>query len=309
MTNFWRDLRYAFRLLRLSPDFTAVAVLTLALGIGANTAIFQLIDSIRLRTIPVKNPESLAIVRISDFHWGSGQFSSNYSQLTFPLWQQIQKQQQGFSDLAVWSTQPFNLATGGEAHYAKGMRVSGDFFKVLGIQPALGRLIGPEDDQPGCPIGGADLSYAFWQRNFGGDPAIVGKHFTLDGNSFEILGVTPPGFNGLSVGDTFDVAVPVCLEPVLSPLNNRLTIRQAWWLASIGRLKPGWTVQRANAQMEAVSPSMLRETVPEVYDADGVKHYMEYKFGVFSEAQDFRSFAKTRKLHFGCCSEFPDSFC
>ncbi|MGB2644753.1 MAG: ABC transporter permease [Candidatus Acidiferrum sp.] len=292
MTNFWRDLRYAFRLLRLSPDFTAVAVLTLALGIGANTAIFQLIDSIRLRTIPVKNPESLAIVRISDFHWGSGQFSSNYSQLTFPLWQQIQKQQQGFSDLAVWSTQPFNLATGGEAHYAKGMRVSGDFFKVLGIQPALGRLIGPEDDQPGCPIGGADLSYAFWQRNFGGDPAIVGKHFTLDGNSFEILGVTPPGFNGLSVGDTFDVAVPVCLEPVLSPLNNRLTIRQAWWLASIGRLKPGWTVQRANAQMEAVSPSMLRETVPEVYDADGVKHYMEYKFGVFSGSTGFSQLRK-----------------
>src|SRR5580658_2333759 len=125
MTNLLRDLRHAFRLLRLSPGFTIVAVLTLALGIGANTAIFQLIDSIRLRTISLKNPEGLGIVRISNFNWGSGQFSSNYSQLTFPLWQQIQKRQEGFSDLAVWSTQPFNLSMSGEAHYAKGLRVSG----------------------------------------------------------------------------------------------------------------------------------------------------------------------------------------
>src|SRR5262249_899471 len=150
-----------------TPGFTAVAVLTLALGIGANTAIFQLIDAIRLRTIPVSAPQNLGIVRISNFQWGSGQFSSNYSQLTFPLWEQIRKRQEGFSDLAVWSTQPFNLAVGGEVRFAKGLRVSGDFFKVLGLQPALGRLLGPEDDQPGCAIGGANISYAFWQRNFG----------------------------------------------------------------------------------------------------------------------------------------------
>src|SRR6266478_1001952 len=149
MTSFWRDLRHAFRFLRLSPGFTFVAVLTLALGIGANTAIFQLIDSIRLRTIPVKNPQELGTVRIAGRHWGSGQFSSQYSQLTFAMWEQIRKRQEGFSEIAVWSDQRFNLATGGEVRYTRGIRVSGDFFHVIGVEPILGRLVGPADDQPG----------------------------------------------------------------------------------------------------------------------------------------------------------------
>lgn len=292
MSNFFGDVRHAFRLLRLSPGFTIVAVLTLALGIGANTAIFQLIDSIRLRTIPVKDPQELGTIRISNFHWGSGSFSSQYSQLTFPIWEQIQKRQKGFAPIAAWTDQQFNLATGGEVRDAKGIRVSGDFFGVLGIRPILGRLLGPEDDQPGCALGGANISYAFWQRNFGGDPAIVGKRLTLDNNSFEIVGVTPPNFNGISVGDTYDVAVPICVEPILNPRGNRLTMRHGWWLASIGRLKPGWTIERANAQIAAVSPQILEETVPTVYDADGVKHYMEYKFGAFSASTGFSELRK-----------------
>ena len=289
MSSLWKDVRYSLRQLRSSPAFTFIAILTLALGIGANTAIFQLIDSIRLRSIPVKNPEELATVRIADRHWGSGQFSSQYSQLTFPMWEQIRDRQQGFADIAVWSNQQFNLATGGEVHYAKALRVSGEFFHVLGVEPLLGRLLGPADDKPGCAIGGANISFAFWQRNFGGDPAIVGKRLTLDGNSFEIVGVTPSGFNGISVGDTFDVAVPVCIEPIVSPRNNRLTLRHAWWLASIGRLKPGWTVERANAQIGAVTPAILQETIPPVYDTDKVKHYLEYKLGVFSASTGFSS--------------------
>jgi putative ABC transport system permease protein len=287
MASLSQDIRYGFRLLRLSPAFTVVAVLTLALGIGANTAIFQLIDAIRLRAIPVKNPEQLATARIADRNWGSGQFSTKYSQLSFAMWEQIQKRQEGFAEIAAWSTQQFNLATGGEVRYAKAIRVSGDFFHVLGLSPVLGRLLGPSDDQPGCPIGGANLSYAFWQRNFAGDPSIIGKRLTLDGNSFEIVGVTPPGFNGISVGDTFDVAVPICIEPIVSPRNNRLTIRHAWWLASIGRLKPGWSVARANAQMNAVTPAILQETIPPFYDPETTKKYLAYKLGVFSASTGF----------------------
>ena len=289
MTNLLRDLRHAFRLLRLSPGFTIVAVLTLALGIGANTAIFQLIDSIRLRTIPVKNPEQLGTIRIADRHWGSGQFSGQYSQLTFPMWEQIRKRQEGFSEMAVWTGQEFNLANGGEVHYAKGLRVSGEFFSVLGVQPILGRLINPEDDQPGCGTSAADISYAFWQRNYAGDPSVIGKRLTLDGNSFQILGVTQPGFNGISIGDTFDVAIPVCVEPILSPRNNRLTLRHAWWLASVGRLKPGWTIQRANAQINAVNSAILQETIPTTYDSEATKKYLEYKLGVFSASTGFSS--------------------
>ena len=287
MTSFWRDLRHAFRFLRLSPGFTLVAVLTLALGIGANTAIFQLVDSIRLRSIPVKNPQELGTIRIADRHWGSGQFSSQYSQLTFPMWEQIRKRQEGFSEIAVWSDQRFNLATGGEVRNAKGIRVSGDFFHVLGVAPILGRLLGPEDDQPGCGISGANISYSFWQRNFAADPAVVGKRLTLDGNSFQVIGVTQPGFNGISIGDTFDVAVPICVEPILHPRNNRLTLRHAWWLATIGRLKSGWTIARANAQMLAVTPAILQETIPPVYDAEGTKKYLEYKLGAFSASTGF----------------------
>src|SRR5207302_10565989 len=149
----------------------------------------------------------------------------------------------------------------GEMGQANGIRVCVDFFLVLGVEPILGWLLGPEDDRPGCGVSGANISYSFWQRNFAGDPSVVGKRLTLDGNSFEVLGVTPPGFNGISVGDTFDVAVPICVEPILSPRNNRLTLRHACWLASTGHLSPGWTIARANAQINAVTPAILQETI------------------------------------------------
>src|SRR6266849_7091527 len=194
MSSLWKDLRYSLRQLGRSPGFTIISVLTLALGIGANTAIFELIDAIRLRTIPVKNPQELGTVRIADRQWGSGQFSSQYSQLTFAMWQEIRKRQEGFAEIAAWSDRRFNLSTGGEVRYARAIQISGDFFHVLGVEPLRGRLLGPSDDQPGCGIGGADISYAFWQRNFGGDPSVIGKRFTLDGHAFEVLGVTPPSF-------------------------------------------------------------------------------------------------------------------
>src|SRR5258708_12858955 len=158
MTSFWRDLRHALRFLRLSPGFTLVAVVTLALGIGANTAIFQLIDSIRLRTIPVKNPQELGTIRLADRHWGSGQFSSEYSQLTFAMWEQIRKRQEGFAEIAVWSDQRFNLATGGEVRNAKGIRVSGDFFHVLALYPILGSLPVPHANQPRCSFPAPNIS-------------------------------------------------------------------------------------------------------------------------------------------------------
>jgi predicted permease len=203
------------------------------------------------------------------------------------MWEQIRKRQEGFAEIAAWAEQSFNLATGGEVRFAKGIRVSGGFFHVLGVQPALGRLLGPEDDEPGCPASGANISYAFWQRNFAGDPSAIGRRLTLDGNSFEVLGVTQPGFNGISVGNTFDVAVPVCVEPILNPRDNRLPERASWWLATIGRLKPGWTIQHANAQMNAVTPQILEETIPPVYDGEGVKKYLEYKLGAFSASTGF----------------------
>jgi len=288
MRTLLQDLRYGIRALVKSPAFTVVAVLTLALGIGANTAIFQLIDAVRLRTIPVKDPQRLAIVRIADRSWSSGSFYSAYSQLTFPLWEQIRKRQEAFSAIGAWGTDDFNLATGGEVHYAHGMWVSGDFFRTLGVQPVVGRLLSDSDDQPGCGVQGVDISYRFWQRQFGGDASVIGRKLTLNGYPFQIIGVTQPAFYGVVVGQSFDVALPICSEPVINGEDTRLNLRYSWWLASVGRLKPGWTLAQATAQLEAITPAVLQETIPsEHYDAEGVKKYLAYKFAAFPAGTGF----------------------
>ncbi|HEV2178650.1 MAG TPA: ABC transporter permease [Terriglobia bacterium] len=289
MATLFQDLRYGLRMLRKNPGFTAVAVLTLALGIGANAAIFQLIDAVRLRTLPVKDPQTLAIVHLNTNHWGSGNYSGPYAEFTFPLWQQVQRRQQSFSSIAAWGTDTENLAKGGEVDNAQAIWVSGEFFRVLVVQPFLGRLLAPQDDLTGCS-GGVDLSYSFWQQRYGGAASVIGKTLTLEGHPFPILGVTPPSFYGVSVGDRFDVAVPVCAEPIVAGEYSRITgprAREDWWLSIIGRLKPGWTLARAGAQLAVVAPAALHETIPPQYDAEGVKHYLGYKLEARPAANGF----------------------
>lgn len=285
--SLWKDLRYGARLLRLNPGFAAVAILSLALGIGANTAIFQLVNAIRLRTLPVQDPQDLAVVRIADRKWASGNFSSRYSALTNPQWEQIRDHQQAFSSIFAWSPSRLNLAVGGEARYAETIWVSGDFFKVLGVQPYVGRLLTSEDDHRGCGTGGAVISYSFWQSEYGGDPAILGKKLTLEGHPFEIVGITPPSFFGVEVGRKYDIAIPICSDPIMRGEESKLDVRRDWWLSSMGRLKPGWTLAQATAQLEAVSPAVFQSTVPSNYNADGVKHYLAYKLGAFSADSGF----------------------
>ncbi len=289
LEDFARDVRLGFRTLAKSPGFTAVTVLTLALGIGANAAIFQLVDSVRIRTLPVKDPQSLAIIHLKTDLWMQGNFMSQYPQFTYPLWQEVRQRQQAFSSFAVWSPDQLNLANGGEVDFAHAIWVSGGFFNVLGVKPFLGRLTSPSDDQPGC-AGGVDLSYAFWQQHYGGDASAIGKTLTLDGHPFPIVGVTPPGFYGVSVGDRFDVSVPVCAEPTIWDEYSRITsadARRDWWLAMIGRLKPGWSLKQATAQLAAIAPAALHEAVPPQYDADHVKHYLAYKLEALPAANGF----------------------
>lgn len=289
MESFLQDLRYSLRMLAKAPGFAVVAALTLALGIGANATIFQLIDAVRLRTLPVNDPNTLAIIHLNKNHWGSGNFSGPYSEFTFPLWQQIRKGQEAFSSIAVWGGQSLNLATGGEVNYANAIWVSGDFFRVLGVQPFLGRLLSDADDQTGCS-GGVDISYAFWQRHYGGAASAIGQTLTLEGHPFPILGISPPNFFGVSVGDRFDIAVPVCAEPIVAGEYSSITgprPRETWWLAMLGRLKPGWTLARATAQLSTIMPTALNETIPPQYDADGVKHYLGYKLEARAAANGF----------------------
>ncbi len=280
LETLWHDLRFGARLLRINPVFALVAILSLVLGIGANTAIFQLIDAVRLRTLPVRNPAELAQVEIVDRHWGSGGFTGRHPDVTNPLWEQIRDRQQAFSSISAWSDQTFNLALGGPARYAQGLYVSGDFFHVLGMQPVAGRLFTPSDDRRGCGTAGAVISYSFWQREFAGDHAAIGKKISLEGHPFEIIGITPPDFSGIEVGRSFDVAVPLCAEPAVKGEDTRLDRRDGWWLAVIGRLKPGWSIARASAHVRALSSSLLEATIPPAYRAEQVKHYMDYRFGV-----------------------------
>jgi len=277
----WQDVKYGVRLLLLNPGFALVAILSLALGIGANTAIFQLIDAVRIRTLPVKNPQELAVVRIIDRTWNSGNFTGRYSQLTNPLWEQIREHQQAFSSIFAWGGESLNLAVGGEARNAQAIWVSGDFFKTLEVEPLIGRVLTPADDQRGCGSPNAVVSYAFWQREFGGAPDVLGRKLTLEGHPFEIVGVTPASFYGVDVGRSFDVAIPICSEPMIHGEDTVLDMRHGWWLAAMGRLKPGWTLAQATAQLTAASPAMLEATLPPVYDAEASKKYFAYKFGAF----------------------------
>jgi len=290
-----QDLRYGIRLLRLNPGFTAIAVLSLALGTGANTAIFQLIDSLRLRTLPVTNPQELASVRIVDRSWGSGRFHGRYADITNAQWEQIRDHQHVFSSMLAWAASDggFNLARGGEARYASGIWVSGDFFKTLEVPALRGRILTADDDRRGCGSPPAVISYAFWEREYAGRPDVLGRMISLENHPFEIVGITPPSFTGIDVGRKFDVAVPLCSEPLMRGELALLDLRNGYWLAAVGRLKHGVTIEQANAKMAALSAGILNATTPPQYDAEAQKHYLQYKFGAFPAASGFSNLRRS----------------
>jgi len=271
------DLRFGIRMLLKNPGFTAVAVLSLALGIGANTAIFQLLNAVRLKTLPVKNAQELTQIRLTDNSGTRGSKPARYPAVTNPIWEQIRDRQQDFSGLVAWGSAAFNLAQGGEVRPANALWVSGEFFNVLGVQPELGRTFTPTDDRRGCSAPGVVISHSFWQREYGGDKTVVGRKLTLADHQFEVIGITPPNFFGLEVGKSFDVALPICADAIISGKNNRLDSGTNWWLMVTGRLKPGWTIEQATAQLQSISPSLFQQTLPANYPAASVNNYLGSK--------------------------------
>lgn len=274
----WQDLRQGLRLLRLNPGFTTVALLSLALGIGANTAIFQLLDAVILRMLPVKNPQELVEVRIDSKHGRSGSFINGHAQLTTAQWEHLRDQQQVFSGMFAWAPDNFNLAPGGEVRNASGLWVSGDYFSVLGVRPALGRLISSADDQGGCGLPGAVISYPFWQHEYRGDPAVIGSKLSLNGHPVEIMGVSAPGFYGVVVGGSFDVALPICGQAALSGENSPLDRAYVWWLTAMGRPKTGVSQAQVLAQLNSFAPALFRDTLPASFAGDRAKQYLDYRF-------------------------------
>jgi putative ABC transport system permease protein len=289
------DVRHAIRTLRKSPGFAIVVVLSLALGIGANSAIFQLFDAVRLRTIPVKDPQQLAIVQLADRTGWRGSQASEYPTLTNPLWEKIRDSQGAFSGMLAWANNGFNLATGGESRPARGLFVSGDLFPVLGVQPMMGRVFTAADDRRGCGTPGAVISYSFWQRELGGDASVIGRKLSVNYHPVEVIGVTPEGFHGLEIGRSYDVAVPICSQAVLWSEGHWLDAGTVWWLTVMGRLKPGWTFEKANAQLQIDSPGVFQTTLPANYPAINVKDYLKFKLAAVPAANGVSSL----RTHYG----------
>ena len=217
--SFFDDVRYALRRVGRAPAFSVITILLMALGIGANTAIFSLLDAVMLRSLPVRHPEELVQVRPP--------LSSNYGVLPVPVWEALRDREDMFSGAFAWSQQPFNMAQGGQARNVDGLFVSGDCFTTLGVGPAAGRVLTANDDFRGCPRT-AVLSYGFWQSHFGGDPEAVGQLITLNGYPVQVAGVSAAGFFGVVAGNKFDVAIPICTQ---GPVANL-----AVWM--MGRLHP-----------------------------------------------------------------------
>ena len=275
-----QDLRYGARILRRSPAFTLVAVLSLALGIGANTAIFTLVDTLILRSLPVHDPHRL--VRLQHGSW------------TNPIWEQIRdRQHQILESAAAFSDDRFDLAGGGEAELVDGFYASGSFFDVVGVPAILGRTFTIDDDRRGGGESGAVavISYAFWQRRFGGAADAVGRSLPLNGIPFTVVGVTPPGFFGPTVGRSFDVAVPIAMVDRVrhAPEGSRLDGRSTWWLEILGRLKSGQSVEEATRTLRLVQPRIREATLPERWRARDLEEYLREGLTLMPAGNGFSS--------------------
>jgi putative ABC transport system permease protein len=276
------DLLYGLRALRADPGFALVAVGSLALGIGANTAIFSILNAVMLRSLPVEDPQRLVQLESG----GKGRFEGTY---TNPIWEQIRDHQQAFTGVLAYSGNRFDLANGGESRFANGIWVSGDFFRVLSVPAIQGRLITAQDDRHGCGPNGpvAVISYGFWKGHFASDPNIVGRGFTIDRHPFQIIGVTPSWFTGLDTDLVYDFAIPIGCEPLLYTDQSALEERSAWWLQIVGRLPPGGTLQQSQARMNAIAPEVYGATVPANFSSDGQNEYRRTTFKLQPAATGF----------------------
>lgn len=268
LESLFHDVRTALRGFVKSPGFSLVVVATLALGIGANTAIFELLDAVRLRSLPVLKPGELAELRIKGGNGGFGINNGLTGNFTVPMWLEVKDHHDPFSAISAWRTDNMLVGKPSDSHHAYGLEVSGNFFNVLGVPPWQGRLIEPQDEVA-CELTKVVESYAFWKTEMGGAPITANSTLMIEGKTVQVLGVTPPSFLGLVVGDRFDLAYPMCTPP-----NPR---REVFAFSVMGRLKPGWNLQQATEYFNALSPALFEKTAPEGYSADRIKVFKAFR--------------------------------
>jgi predicted permease len=257
------NLKYALRTILKSPFVSAIAILSLALGIGANSAIFSLFNEMLLKPLPVAQPQQLVNFTSPGPIQGSnncGQAGDCDEVFSYPMFLDLQKANTGFSGIAMHTEFGANVAYNGVTVNGDGVQISGSFFPVLGIKPELGRLIGPQDDTPPGQNFVAVVSYGFWASQLGSDKSIVGKNIIINGNSFNVIGVGPRGFEGTVLGMTPVVYVPVSMRDKMQTGNdNDLTSRNHYWGYLFGRLKPGVSMDQAKASVNAVYSPILSQ--------------------------------------------------
>jgi len=254
--HLWQNLRYSFRALRKNPGFTAVAILSLALGIGANTAIFTLINALLLRDVSVRQPERL--VEVSPVLLDRKIFFS------YPMYREIERQQRVFSAVIGWSSgDVVSVEVNGTLSQNEVYAVSGNFYSELGATPLFGRLLTPEDADPhsGSTQQVAVLSYEFWRGRFGGVPGAIGKQIRIEGTPFTIIGATHKWFTGMSIGEPPEITIPITAEPLILPgVFKSIDDRSLLWVMVTGRLKDGVTIDQAHTQLQSFWPDLLAAT-------------------------------------------------
>src|ERR1700678_2298637 len=270
-----RDARYALRGFTSSPGFTTVTIITLALGIGANTAVFQLLDAVRLRSLPIQKPQELVELRINGGNRGFGVRGEDYDQFTIPMWQEVRRHHDPLSGVYAWREAKMRVGQPREGKSVHGLEVSGEFFNVLGVLPWQGRLIEPQDEA-GCDLSKVVASYPYWRAQMGGQPITPNTTIVVEGHAVQVLGVTPPSFFGLMVGDRFDLAYPTCIPP-----NPR---RELFTFSVMGRLKPGWSLTRASGYFGSISPGLFESTAPTGYDTKHVKLFKSFRLAAYPAA-------------------------
>jgi predicted permease len=261
MTGIWGDLRYAFRSAFKSPVFTTVAVLSLALGIGANTAMFTFLNQILLRLLPVKDAKELVLLTMRGRHYGSN-WGANA--ISYPMYKDFKEHNQVFAEMFCRFPHSISVTSNGSTERIEAEMVSGSYFPGLGVTAALGRTFTPDDDRipSGHPL--VVLSYDYWNTRFAADPQIIGKNLLVDNRSMTVIGVARQGFDGVELGNAVKLFIPIMMEPVILPFNQDfLTTRRTRWVNAFGRLKPGVTEAQAKASLQPFMHAMLDEEVKE----------------------------------------------
>lgn len=293
----WRDIVVGFRMLRKQKLFTAVALITLTLGIGANTAVFSLMNGLLWRELPVREPNRLVRLRLTNLppyerQWVGGKETvpKERNQLSFPLFEAIGKQQDLFQGMFGVSGQGRAVAeVRGEPSRLQMSSVTGSYFSVLGVDAIAGRTFRDEDDVPGGPEGGwpAVISDAAWNRLFGRDPAAIGSNITLERVPFTVVGVAPPRFHGIHPGVDIDVWVPLSAYESLYPKWKWRTDGGVWMLQTYARLRPGLTVEQAAQQLAAQSPGWLAGAKERGLSREDERHFLAMKLDAVTARSGF----------------------